>query len=323
MNKFYCDNCGSRETYVKDFEDEYPVKGLMIKITSKNRFCKRCDCHVYDSELDNMTLRKVFKKYTELVGVPPEEVIALRKSYNLSQEQFAKIIGCAKKTLVSYENGNSIPNDIYLVILKTLMDNPDVIKYLIDSNMERYTDEEYNKIQRRLRIVEKETDDYTPFNGYTEYSYDRLLEMITLLSKKSILKTKLLKEMFYCDYLCYKNGAYNITGLEYSKLNYGPVPNNFEEILEQLIEDGVITETVKYKGDYECHIIKSNDNIKITHLLPKEIELIKKVSEYFKDFTVKEIVDYSHKEKAFIETEYYKSIDYTYALDIEDFTADK
>lgn len=54
----------------------------------------------------------------------------------MSQELFAKIIGCAKKTLISYEKGKSIPNDSYLIILRNLKSKPDTIKTIIDANKE-------------------------------------------------------------------------------------------------------------------------------------------------------------------------------------------
>jgi len=317
MIKYRCDICGSEDTYVKDFEHEYPVKDSLIKITSKNRFCSKCNNHVYDPDLDNETLKKVFREYTKQIGVPAESIVELRRNYNLSQAQFAKIIGCAKKTLVSYENGNSIPNDVYLVTIKTLIENPEVIKPLIESNRDRYSEEEYEKITRRLTVVEKETDELTDLNGYTEYSYEKIKEMMSLLSQEGILKTKFLKEMFYCDFLNYKYTACNITGLEYSKLDFGPVPDNFENIIEQLKEDGILTETIEYKGEYECHIIKSKD-IKIKNLTKDEIDIINRVKEHFKDYSSKEIVDYSHKKKAFKETDFYKNISYTYADDLED-----
>lgn len=79
-----------------------------------------------------------------------EEVINLRKNYQLSLDDFSKIIGCAKKTLISYEQGVSIPNDNYLITFKILIENPQVILYFINSNKERFTDKELNRINKRI-----------------------------------------------------------------------------------------------------------------------------------------------------------------------------
>ena len=79
-----------------------------------------------------------------------EEVINLRKLYQLSLDDFSKIIGCAKKTLISYEQGISIPNDNYLITLKTLSKNPEIISYFIKSNIERFTEQELKRISKKL-----------------------------------------------------------------------------------------------------------------------------------------------------------------------------
>ena len=79
-----------------------------------------------------------------------EEVKNLRKNYSLSLDDFSKVIGCAKKTLISYEQGISVPNDSYLITLNTLIKNPKVIFYLIDSNKERFTEKELNRINKKI-----------------------------------------------------------------------------------------------------------------------------------------------------------------------------
>lgn len=79
-----------------------------------------------------------------------EEVITLRKNYQLSLNDFSKIIGCAKKTLISYEQGISIPNDSYLITLNTLIKHPKVIFFLINSNRERFSENELKRISKKI-----------------------------------------------------------------------------------------------------------------------------------------------------------------------------
>lgn len=117
-------NCNTNETYIKEHLHSYDNN---ITFYSNRRFCSKCNNLVYDEELDNEASKKAIKEYNKTIGLDPNNIIALRKQYHLTQEQFSKIIGCAKKTLTSYEQGTSIPNDIYLVTIKTLLDNPDII----------------------------------------------------------------------------------------------------------------------------------------------------------------------------------------------------
>lgn len=315
-----CDICESKETYIKEHLHKYDD----IEFYSNRRFCSKCSNLVYDEQLDNEASKKAIKEKNKLLGIDPEKIIALRKKYNLTQEQFSKIIGCAKKTLISYEQGTSIPNDIYLVTIKMLLENPDIIKPMIESNLNRYDKEEYQKIVDRLSYIYNEDNTITvdnelsEYNGYTEYSFNKLKNLIILLSKNTILKTKLLKEMFYCDFISYKNTGKSITGLEYNKYPFGPVPNNYESILDILLKNNSISINIKIDNDYEYNTISNIEEPNIKVFDKEELDIINRVIEYFKEFNTKKIVEYSHNEKAFKETNLYERISYDYSFDIED-----
>lgn len=315
-----CDNCGSKETYVKEYLHKYSD----VEFYAKRRFCSKCNELVYDEELDNEASKKAIREHNKLIGVDPEKIIALRKQYNLTQEQFSKIIGCAKKTLISYEQGTSIPNDIYLVTLKMLLDNPSIIKPMIEANKSRYNQNEYQKIVTRLGNIyeeednKKENQELSKYNGYTEYSLSKIKNLILYLSQNTILKTKLLKELFYCDFISYKNIGKSITGLEYKKYQFGPVPRNYEQILNKLIQSKSISLNLIIDSDYECNQISSIEKPNTKDFAKEELDIINRVIKYFKNYSSKKIVDYSHKEKAFTDTKENNLISYDYAFDIED-----
>ena len=320
-----CDICESINTYVKDYNHTYIIKGKEIKFTAPRRFCENCNSLVYDAELDNKASEIAISIYNEKYGISKEEIIALRKKYNLSQDLFSKIIGCAKKTLISYEKGKSIPNDSYLIIIRSLISKPETILTLIDANKVQFTDKGFNRINNNLALLMPNNAknfltvvDETPnkYNGYTKFSKEKIYNIILFLADKTVLKTKLLKEMFYVDFLCYKNTCKSMTGLEYSKLPLGPVPDQFEYILNQGATDKIIDYEVSYNNDYECHNISSTKEFDRTLFTDKELEILNKVKNKFKNYGSKEIVDFSHKEKAFLETEFYNKISYDYAFDI-------
>ena len=324
-----CDNCNSMNTYIKDYNHTYTIKGKTVKFTSKRRFCKECNELVYDSELDNEAGRKAIEKYNKECGIPKEKIIELRNRYHLSQEQFSKIIGCAKKTLISYEKGTSIPNDNYLITLKSLLNMPNYINVLVESNKNNFSKKEYEKIESRimsflsdntfkinLNINNFEENELTEFNGYTKKSNDKIKNMILFFSKEGVLKTKLMKEMFYADFYHYKMTASSITGLKYAKIDYGPVPDNKDIILAKCMLDKLIKEEIDYKNDYEYHVIIALEEYDKKVFDDKELESMKKIKEYFKNFKSKEIANFSHEEKAYIETDFSKNISYDYAFDI-------
>lgn len=92
-----CDICGSINTYVKMHRHEYEIKGKKIEFESNRRFCSECENLVYDKNLDDFASLKAIAVFNKKYGIAKEKIIELRNKYNLSQELFAKVIGCAKK----------------------------------------------------------------------------------------------------------------------------------------------------------------------------------------------------------------------------------
>ena len=313
-----CENCNSKESYIKEYKKEFTVKGKKIEEKITTRFCKNCNSPIYDEKLDNDALKKVLNKYSKIYGIEPKKIKEFRKKFNLSQELFSKIIGCAKKTLISYENGTSIPNDTYLIILKTLIENEETIKPIIEANKIQFSDKEYDKIKNNIYSnIKDDNTELTIYNGFANHSYEKIKDVVSYLANGGIHKTKLLKELFYVDFKCYKEYCYSMTGMEYAKINYGPVPNDFELLLKKLENDNIIEIENKIHNNYEENIIKLVNKEKINNLDKKEIEILREVTNYFKDFNVRKIVDFSHKEKGFIETKKRNIISYEYAFDLQ------
>ena len=322
---YKCDICGSTDTYVKLYKHTF-LKGVPIEIESKRRFCSKCNSLVIDDILDDEALLKAFDKYNSLYGIKPEEITALRESYGFSKELFAKIIGCARKTLISYENGTSIPNDNFYIILKMLLNDPSMINNLVLANEQYLTDKYLKKIKEKigkepnniiLQAFFDNEEDIADYNGYTEFNINKLEEIISNLTNSAISKMKLFKELFYSDFVNYKNTAAGITGLEYVKYAKGPVPNHFEILLDDLYRKGLIDYVTEYVDGKEHELIISKMPIKNKYLSSNELLVINKVKEYFKDFSDQEISDYSHKEDAYIKTNMNELISYDYALDIK------
>lgn len=321
-----CDVCFCDESYVKDYEHEYIIKEKKVTFVAPRRFCAKCDSLIYDSELDNRVGSIAIDLYNQQFGIPKEKIIELRNNYDLSLDLFSKIIGCAKKTLISYEKGLALPNDNYIILINSLIAKPETIATLVEANKGQFTEKEYDKIQKGLtsflgnnskQLFNIGEFEPTEFNGYTKINKDKIVNMILIFAKNCVLKTKLLKEMFYADFLFYKNMGASITGLEYAKITYGPVPDGFNDIINDCVVDGVIDYNVEFINDYENHNIHGRVDIDYSVFSKEELEIINKVDSFFKNFNSKDVVNFSHEEKAFTDTEFFKNISYDYAFDID------
>lgn len=321
-----CQVCNCNDTIIREYEKEFIVKGKVIQETIKSRFCTMCNTQIYDEVLDEETAKKVLFAYSKKYGIEPKQIKQFRKKYNLSQDLFAKIIGCAKKTLISYENGTSIPNDTYMIIMKTLFENEETIQPIIEANKERFTEKEYNKIKDKVypyignnikSIYSHGIQELNPFNGFTKFSMEKLKTVVTFFADHGIHKTKLLKELFYTDFKCYKMFGYSITGLEYARIPYGPVPDNFEIILQELEKSEIIDYKKIIHENYEEDILKSKVGNDFNILTEEEIAILNSVKNYFLNFNVSKIVEFSHNEKAYKNTKPSELISYQYAFDLQ------
>lgn len=321
-----CQVCNCNDTIIREYKKEFVVKGKVIQETIKSRFCTSCNAQIYDEVLDEDAAKKVLLTYSKEYGIDPEKIKHFRKKYNLSQDLFAKIIGCAKKTLVSYENGTSIPNDTYMIIMKTLFENEETIQPIIEANKERFTEKEYTKIKNKIypyignnikSIYSQGIQELNQFNGFTKFSMEKLKAVVTFLTGNGIHKTKLLKELFYTDFKCYKMFGYSMTGLEYARIPYGPVPDNFEIILQELEKNEIIDYKKIIHENYEEDILKSKVGNDFSILDEEEINILNSVKDYFLSFNVSSIVEFSHNENAYKNTNPADLISYEYAFDLQ------
>lgn len=183
----------------------------------------------------------------------------------------------------------------------------------LDNETSKTAIETFNKKKKIIKDYE-----FSEYNGFTPLSIEKIKNVILFLANDTVPKTKLLKEMFYSDFYNYKNTTTSITGLEYVKLPYGPVPDDFDTIINLLYKENLIDYKIKYINDEsECHLIKSKKEFDKEIFDNEELEVLEKIKTYFKNYTTREIVEKSHQEKAYLKTKEKKKIDYEFAFDIE------
>lgn len=206
------------------------------------------------------------------------------------------------------------------------MNDERILNQYLELNKDKLNQKKYNSIKSSIanknnikQFFLDEPTELTEYNGYMDLNIDKIINLILILAGDSyILKTKLLKEMFYSDFLYYKNNTVSITGLEYAKITLGPVPDQYSKILSYLEEEGYIKiDTEFYQGDYVKEKISGLKKINYNVFDEDELKIIEEVKKYFKNYNSSEIAEYSHQEKAFKETKNNESISYDYAFDIE------
>jgi len=134
--------------------------------------------------------------------------------------------------------------------------------------------------------------------GGVKLNLNKVVEIINYYALKvsSLHKVKLMKMLWYADNLSYKKRGKSITGLVYSALKMGVVPEGYEQIIDL---DGVEFETVLYEPDQIGYKFLPIASFEVKELTPEEIDILDTVISEVGQLNSKEIIDKMHHEEAF------------------------
>lgn len=331
--KKYCDICDKEfNTKIITKQEHYTVYGEDIVITAKVRVCENCGEELFDEELDNSTLIRVYNEYRKRHKLLlPEEIKQIREQYSMSQRGFARLLNWGDKTVRRYENG-SLQDKAHNSILLFLREPLNMKQYLLDNEV-NLSDNEKKKLELRIdTLIENGNKDkagkrlinyYFQMNpsiknGFKTFDFEKFYAVILFFASKGkeLLKVKVLKLLNYSDMLYYKENGVSITGTEYVHLPFGPVPKNYDMLFGVMTSQNLIDINVSYENGFEKHQIvpKNQDYRKI--LNDDEIDVLERVYDKYKNYGSMEISNYSHNEKGYKMTKDNEVISYAYAKDI-------
>ncbi len=328
----YCEKCKKNvSTHTITKNEKYTVYGEEICVDARILVCDECGEELFDEELDEQTLTKAYMRYREIHKfLSPDEIREIREMYGLSQRGFSRILGWGDKTIYRYENG-SLQDRAHDTLL-TMLKNPDNMKTIVIEK--EVIDKEKNK-EKLLSIIDELTknrsktikrdmiinafpDKESIENGYKTFDYDKYCSMIQFFAGKSqqMPKVKLMKLMFYSDFLSYKEKGVSISGCRYAHMKLGPVPEKHDFLFGMMEESGFsYFDIQQFENGQEMHQIVINQPI-ISTLTSDELQSLDCVQNYFSSFGSKDIRDYSHEENGYKDTQMGDFIPYSYANEL-------
>lgn len=131
--------------------------------------------------------------------------------------------------------------------------------------------------------------------------YEKYKQMILAYLKSSVSgdgkvpKTKLAKLLYLADFAWYYDKLESMSGMQYLRRAYGPVPDPYFRALSELEEEGKITISCK-KDAMLVSVGPGADRQKLELINNEEMELIKNISLKWKDKRTQEIVDFTHEQ---------------------------
>lgn len=324
--------------------EEHEVKTVLVKdqATFKNvnvdydAFYLYCDAaeELYMDEQqiqeNDIRLKDAYRKATGLLT--SAEIIGIRTKYGISQSDLCILLGWGGKTITRYES-HQVQDKAHDTILKKIDQDPEWFLSLLFEAKANLSDESYRKyLDVATVLYEEDQDSYLRksieamyarfhgnrlFHGNTPLSLDKVVEVIRYFAASTkitnLYKVKLMKLMWYADALSYKTRGFAITGLVYQALPMGAVPVGHNSIIDMKgipCEELDMGETTAYhfslRRTDEFPILSDDDK----NILDVVIDKLGKMS-------TNEIIDFMHKEQAYVKTPPRDVIQFKYAENLQ------
>lgn len=336
MKGDFCPNCGEYTKVKLEKEKEvYEVRGEPSEIEAEVAICQECGSKIFDEERDSRNLEIAYSRYREKHSLlSPDEIRTTREKYGLSQRALSRLLGWGEITIHRYESG-AIQDNVHDTTLR-LIEDPRNMQRIFEPNRGKLLSYTAARLEKRIadflqedkeqsfhasleRLVSHPFSDLT--SGYREYDLDKLENMILYVVKRlnGEFMTKLNKILWYCDFLHFKETSVSITGAQYVRLQYGPVPNGYDFITDMMQRDGLLDKKEivfnteeDVVGEKLSALVEPDERI----FSQKEIEVMNFVTDTFHNYTATKIKDKSHRETAYIESQDGNTLSYEYAKDL-------
>ena len=263
------------------------------------------------TEQDTLQFNDLYAQYRIRHGIPfPDEIKNIRKKYGLNYSQLSRILGFGANQYAKYEAGE-VPSESNGKMIAAIRDK-EVLLNLLKGCKDIFQPSEYDRILTSVIMSDERADVNAPLhqiiytdnvrsilNGYGIKSIPKLFDMVRYIVAKhgEVFVTKLNKLMFYADFYNYRKTGQSISGLQYRALNFGPVPEHYATIYDNV--PGI-----------DKHLIEAHDMVSTLLSCPidsdfgelsdAEKESIDKVVDNLRMLSVSNIIEASHHENCWL-----------------------
>jgi len=234
-----------------------------------------------------------------------QRVAELRKKKGLSQEDLAKSVKISRPSLTQIELGNRSVDALELlqlsVVLGFSLDDFMSDDFNINEDVESKNEVNQKNADVRISVPSLNVDKFKNVLLY-------ILEQCA--GKPNVGETVLNKLLYFSDFNYYEIYEEHLTGANYRKLPYGPVPQKLDTIIGQMMENGMIQRIkTQYFDKLQIRyipLLKAD----LTELKASEKEVIDKVLEQLSDLSAAAISNYSHKDMPWLASKEGEEISY-------------
>lgn len=337
----FCPTCEDYcATSTEEREETYTVRGRDITVPVKAEVCAECGESLGSDEQDQAILDAVHAEYRRQNDLLiPEKIKTIRKRYRLSQKSFAALLGMSEATINRYEKG-ALQDQVHDNAIRAC-EEPQYVRDLLERRGSVLSDWQKRRVEKALAgqtepasqvidllgtadwgLLVEEVSDRT---GYRRFDYARFATVAIWFCRRlgSVSRTVINKLMFYGDFLNFKVSTVSLTGSPYRRLQYGPVPASYGQLLDRMEADGLLDcrEEVFPGGTtgFYYSVGPEAQSVQV-ELSEHEQKVLERVADKIGGCSAKEISELSHNEAAWRNTEEKQLISYreaaTLSLDL-------
>jgi transcriptional regulator with XRE-family HTH domain len=204
-----------------------------------------------------------------------------RDQIGYSQDDLATYLSIPRPSVSQIENGQRSVDGSELVKLAELF------QVSVDELLKGGSE---GKNQPQNRNVQKVIGDLNESKFKEVLLY--ILERVG--AKSNVGLTVLYKLMYFSDFDFYEKYGRHLTGANYRKIEHGPAPTSFDNIVSQMIDGGEITKVVAdYHGKAQKRYLPLR-RADVSSLSGTEVQVIDAVLSRHSDKNATEISEYSH-----------------------------
>lgn len=312
--------------------ENFSVRGESIEIEACFKRCKSCGETFSHFDDDEANYKKIYDLYRgKHALLKPEEIRKIREQFGISQRQFSRIMGWGAITMHRYEAG-SLQDNTHNSALLLLQSCPDLFYVLLKGHEEelKINNKTKEKIENRvdelfIESVKNRLEAYLSrgariMKGNKDFDWNKFQNSVLyfLENVDDVFRTKLNKLLFYFDFLHFKHFDSSVTGSTYIHLPLGPVPDQYDFLVAEMNNYKLIdTEEVVYQSnagqDFTAEKLIALKKCDQLIFSDSERLCLKKIIEFFGDFSSQKIKDFSHEEAGYSNTAPKEPIPYSWA----------
>ena len=238
-----------------------------------------------------------------------KRIMELRKFKGLSQEDIAKFLKIPRSSVAQIELGNRNVSVIELIKLS------EVLGFSLNKFLSKdYKVMEGVEAENDTVMIRQDMRTSVPKLNMKKFKNILLYILEQCGGKPNVGETVLYKLLYFSDFNFYEIYEEHLTGAQYRKLPYGPVPQKLDSIINQMMEKGQLQRIkTEYHGYSQTRYIPL-DKSDLTRMNAAEKEVIDQAINRFSDWSASAISEYSHKDLPWKATEDGEIIDYELAF---------